>query len=266
MVRNKPGEPFQRRVLVDRASPCGIRAVLVGVVHGSMGPNKEPATLLIFEFKFDARKRDRRIKSANITTRFYGEKDYPAVADIAPHGPVFLNHTITKDTTTVSPQINALGYAGSSGLGISTTSDWQSKDSAVLNASKRFKPKAGVADIAGSFNAVTWTMMENATARTGIPSYLQTAILLQRRTDEMFHAVITIEADVSGFSFRDFSEDILGDREDDPVVFNPRAPPQWPDAMGTLDLRNLGLVDLSSLSRWVDSADMGLPLERCPGR
>lgn len=86
MVRNHPGDPFQRQVLVDRASSCSIRAGLVGTVHGSLSPGKDPATLLVLDFKFQALKVNRRIKSADITLRFHGESDNPIVAKIAPQG------------------------------------------------------------------------------------------------------------------------------------------------------------------------------------
>lgn len=86
MVRNHPGGPFQRQVLVDRVSSCSIRAGLVGIVHGSMSPGKDPATLLVLDFKFQALKVNRRIKSADIFLRFYGESGNAVVAKVAPQG------------------------------------------------------------------------------------------------------------------------------------------------------------------------------------
>lgn len=84
MVRNHPGNPIQRQVLVDRVSSCSIRACLVGTVHGYMRPGKDAATLLVLDFKFQALKVNRRIKSADITLRFYGDSDNPIVAKSAP--------------------------------------------------------------------------------------------------------------------------------------------------------------------------------------
>ncbi|KAF5660677.1 hypothetical protein FHETE_8840 [Fusarium heterosporum] len=253
MVRNNPTDPFQRSVIVDRASQCGIQADLAGVIHGSMSPGKEPATLLVFEFKFRVRKRDRRIKSASVTISFHGGNDDPAVVNFAP-SELSSRQSVTEFAREVNAEIGIPGAGIVDFGGPGRTTQWQSNDSAKLQAIKSFKPKAGSSDIAGQINTVTWTMLENTTVRSGLPPYLKTAILLQRRTDEKFLATISIETDVSGFSFRDFQGDILGDRVDDPVFFDPRAPPQWYD--GPLELNNLGSIDLSSLSRWVDSADM----------
>jgi hypothetical protein len=95
-------------------------------------------------------------------------------------------------------------------------------------------------------NAVTWTVVEYSALRTGIPPRLRTVILLKRSTDELFRADINIKAEVSGFSFRDIQDGLM-DSEDDPVIFNPRARPQWPDGLRNHNANNLDAIDLSSL-------------------
>lgn len=108
----------------------------------------------------------------------------------------------------------------------------------------------------GGNNVVNWTVVENSTLRLGIPSHLHTAILLKRSTNEVFRADISIKAEVSGFSFRDIQDGLI-DSEDDPVIFNPQAPPQWPDGRLRDDkVHKLETINLSSLF----SADVLTPV------
>ncbi|KAH6960250.1 hypothetical protein DER45DRAFT_155111 [Fusarium avenaceum] len=106
-------------------------------------------------------------------------------------------------------------------------------------------------------NVVNWTVVENSTLQSGIPSNLRTGILLKRSTNEVFRADISIKAEVSGFSFRDIQDGRM-DSEDDPVIFDPQAPPQWPDGRLRDDkVHKLETINLSSLL----SADVLTPVE-----
>ncbi|KAM0487316.1 hypothetical protein ACHAP7_001828 [Fusarium lateritium] len=90
--------------------------------------------------------------------------------------------------------------------------------------------------------------MENSIAKGGVPQYLQTAILLERGTNEIFKANINVKADASGFSFRNLQDGLL-ESEDDPVIFDPGADPFIPNELTGVNRNNLGLVDLSQLYR-----------------
>jgi hypothetical protein len=97
-------------------------------------------------------------------------------------------------------------------------------------------------------NVVNWTIMEDPIIKAGVPPYLQTAILLLRRTDEVFKANVNVKADVSGFSFRNLQDGLL-ESEDDPVIFDPGAYPLIPNELVGLDLHDLGSIDLFQLYR-----------------
>ncbi|KAH7152760.1 hypothetical protein EDB81DRAFT_757792 [Dactylonectria macrodidyma] len=100
----------------------------------------------------------------------------------------------------------------------------------------------------GPYNAVSWDMIEKSSLRSGIPSYLRTAILLKRSNDEIFSFGMNIKTDVSGFSFRSLQDGLL-ESDDDPIIFDPGASPLWAEDLphlGGFDLANLGSVDLSS--------------------
>ncbi|KAF4501944.1 Mg2+ transporter, -like Zinc transport [Fusarium agapanthi] len=46
-------------------------------------------------------------------------------------------------------------------------------------------------------NVVNWIITENSIHKVGVPPYLQTAILLERRTDEIFKANVNVKAELS---------------------------------------------------------------------
>lgn len=131
----------------------------------------------------------------------------------------------------------------------------------VLTGSKSLKGKAE-----GRPNVVNWTITEDPFIKAGVPSYLQTAILLERRTDEIFRAEIKVKADASGFSFRNL-QDSLSEGEYDPVIFDPGASPLIPHDLRGLDLDELGSVDLSQLYKVQNAANFDdIPRRRTIGQ
>ncbi|KAF5724920.1 hypothetical protein FMUND_350 [Fusarium mundagurra] len=224
MVRNHPEDPFQRRILVDRTSSSySIRSQLVGVIHGRIDARTEtPATLLVLSFSFIPHRASLRIKSVKISVEFYGDENRPDIAAMAPYG------TVNALETNVGAEII-------SGLGLEVGGDVLVKTSSVVLTGYKSLP-----------NFVNWTIREDPIRKVGVPPYLQAAILLERRTDEIFKANINVKADVAGFSFRNV-QDGLSDSEDDPVIFDPGAYPLIPNELAGQDLHELGSVDLSLL-------------------
>ncbi|KAL9572304.1 hypothetical protein ACKAV7_003505 [Fusarium commune] len=240
MVRNHPLDPFQRRNLVDRiSSSYAIESRLIGAIHGRASETKKPATLLVLSFLFIPFKKSVRIKSANITVEFYGDDSYPAVAAMAPYGDVKAFEKSIEET-------NERGLTIELGNGLG--SSWgrtvvrERKTSVGLTGYKSLKGNA-----VGLPNIVNWTIMEDPVMKTGVPPYLQTAILLERRTDEVFKADINVKADVSGFSFRNLQDGLL-ESEDDPVIFDPGASPLIPS-----DLAGEKTVDTKPVEYKVES-------------
>jgi hypothetical protein len=101
----------------------------------------------------------------------------------------------------------------------------------------------------GSSNAVQWKLIEDKSQLDGIPSYLRTAVLLKRKSDDRFLGTIKIEVEISGLSFdlRHTIQKVVGGIQDDQVVFDPLARPRGP-LSNILDLRNLIQCDLNSLA------------------
>ncbi|KAF4422222.1 hypothetical protein FACUT_10699 [Fusarium acutatum] len=252
MVRNHPQDPFQRRNLVERISSSYlIRSELIGAIHGYVGETKKPATLLVLSFLFDNLKQSVRIRSANITVEFYGDDSFPTVAAMAPYGEVKAFENTFEETIERGIAIELSSGSGN-GLGASrgSTVVKERKSSVVLTGYKSRKGNAidlrNLPKVAKLTSVANWTIVEDPHMKEGVPPYLQTAILLERTTDEIFKADININADVSGFSFRNLKDGLL-ESEDDPVIFDPGASPLIPNYLAGQNLDDLGSIDLSQL-------------------
>ncbi|KAH7254300.1 uncharacterized protein BKA55DRAFT_593866 [Fusarium redolens] len=159
---------------------------------------------------------------------------------MAPDGKVAALENIIEETVGAS---GGVGIGDGLGLDFGRTISVQRSSSVVLTGYKSL-----IGKVVGRPNAVTWTIMEDPVLKAGVPPYLQTAILLERRTDEIFKANINVKADASGFSFQNLQDGLMGS-EDDPVIFDPGASPLIPDELASLDLHDLGSVDLSEFFR-----------------
>jgi len=99
----------------------------------------------------------------------------------------------------------------------------------------------------GNYNAVSWSLLENATTKTGVPAALRAAVLLKREDEKHFKCVVKIDAVVD---HRSKLERMFGgkgkDPKDDPVIFNPELDPT--NKLRQYDVENLGAIDIQSLS------------------
>ncbi|RBQ78494.1 hypothetical protein FVER14953_07680 [Fusarium verticillioides] len=137
-----------------------------------------------------------------------------------------------------------VGIIGNLGVEVRGNVLVERTSSVVLSGYKSLKFPRG--NSLGQSNVANWSIMEDPTLKVGVPPYLQTAILVLRRADDIFKANVNVKADVSGFSFRNLQDGLL-DSEDDPVIFDPSAGPLIPNELTGLDLHDLGSVDLSQL-------------------
>ncbi|RKL33557.1 hypothetical protein BFJ72_g10073 [Fusarium proliferatum] len=235
MVRNHPEDPFQRRNIVDRTSSSyAIKAQLIGVVHGHISSRAEMrATLLVLSFRFLPRRRNVRIKSVSIRVEIHGDAGCPTISAITPDGQIDAN---IIDERMVNANAG-VGITGTMGLDIGGNMLAQRTSNVVLTGYR-----------SALENALNWTINEDPILKTGVPPYLQTAILLLRSSDGIFKANVNVKADVSGYSFRNLQDGLL-ESEDDPVIFDPGAYPVTPNDLAGLDSHHLGSVDLSQLCK-----------------
>jgi len=234
---NDPGEDFRRTFArsTNGKLPLSMKVKLIEAHHGQMvheGKSYQ-ASLLVFEIMFQSRIHDRRYVSADITLEFFDvgadrtKRGGPEVVDLAPNRAHWL-HKTSYDRTS-NRGISLSGKAGFDLAGLDANVHWD------VEETKTVKSKAiltGLSDRSpnkeGGENAVRWSMRENDGEADGIPSFLQTAVLLKREHHEPFYAVLSIKSTVD---FKSAASRVKNqalrvatdeDTAIDPVTFRPR--------------------------------------------
>ncbi|KAI9737974.1 MAG: hypothetical protein M1834_009344 [Cirrosporium novae-zelandiae] len=112
-TQNDPKSPFQRENVIERKGAVDIRCYCVDIIHGLFAADsKFFSTQLVLQFRFDPRKRARRIAQVDVELRFAGSA--PGVADpevfaIAPNGRFSFSQTTQTETTTIGGDVNIGG-------------------------------------------------------------------------------------------------------------------------------------------------------------
>lgn len=239
-TQNDPSRPQQRSNIVERQGAVDVRCVAADVVHGTLAPYGEAATLLVFDFQFDPRKRARRIIEAHMSFTFASEDAAPdpVVLNVAPKGRMVVVPTQQTESTTR----RALGLS----LGLNAGVQWEKS---VSRETHDATTVIGSIDLVGrnygTSNGVSWALLENRSVATGVPAFVRTAILLQRPDpDAAFHATVTIRAQAN---LRSSIGKLFGRiPRDDPILYNPSLPPT--NKLRKYDADNLGKLDLNDIS------------------
>ena len=245
-VKNAPDQKF-RAILIDRGETLICKSTISDVVHGTLTPDDDLATLLILEFRFvSTGKSSMRFISSTITLTFEdaneNTKDDPIVYRVAPEGV----HTLNKTTT--SKQIKQslkLGLtSGITGVGGNVGYQWEMQGT---KAHERWTSLTGVKRTLREFgddNAVIWSMGENENKKDGIPSFLRTAVVLRRNDDTAFSFTIKVDTEVD---FVSEVKRLLGlEKADvvDPVKIDPRTNQLQNVGHKQDDLKNMSEMDL----------------------
>ncbi|KAJ2902816.1 hypothetical protein MKZ38_000097 [Zalerion maritima] len=250
-TRNKPGQK-QRAVVTDRGrarkAAFNVSCTAKAIIHGRMDEySGKPATLLVYDFVFLSYKSSTRIKSADITFEFLpaeGQTDGPSVKEVAPYG----NTVVMETTETQTVTMGGSGTAGGGVLGaeLSATSKYEKsvkKDTTHATMIIGDKPT----DDWGNYLMARWSLVENKSQESGVPSLLRVAIVLERPNDEdLFTCVPVIEAKPD---FKTRAMSLFSSRtKDDPIVFDPSFEPYNElDGDIKIDEENLGSLDLIEL-------------------
>jgi len=250
-TENDPSAPYQRSNYIERKGAIDIRCSCLDVIHGQFSSESGMfATLIILQFRFDARKRGRRFQSAGIELEFKGMKpgeSGPEVHAIAPVGKMSL--VPTTQTEEVSRKFGLhLGAAAPIG-GVTATGSVGWKKCVIRDTSDD-TTVIGSIDLKGRnwgpSNCASWTLLENETANTGVPPSLRTAILLKRKDEKPFQCVVKIDAVVDSKSRLERMFGGKGrDPKDDPVLFDPEIEPT--NKLRKYDVEELGAFDLESI-------------------
>ncbi|MCJ1441207.1 MAG: hypothetical protein MMC23_001693 [Stictis urceolatum] len=189
--------------------------------HGKMFHEEEEcaASLVVFEFEFISQNHEARHRSVRITVEFFDKggkaiRD-PAVVKTAPDRLRFPSHTAyTRNRTTG-------GNIGADVVGVNLGVNFTEQTTKVLKSSATLVANSGFsAGKTGEMNGLTWSMKENTTEADGVPSFLQTALLL-KHSDRLFYAQLRVSSEVDGVStIRRFVQTDV-DKIIDPVTFTP---------------------------------------------
>ncbi|KAE9362616.1 hypothetical protein N431DRAFT_450407 [Stipitochalara longipes BDJ] len=197
---------------------------LVDVVHGTLS-NGERASLIITRFSFESGNAARRFKSATINYVFLptdSSSDGPVIKEILPSDEWLmvmppdssaspdvdrLSGLVLKASLSELPAISQLRTAttrqGSFSSALSTRTirtPWKftrldnpehSQGQPTLTGLTRNLGHEG-----GGDNTARWVLRENTSTKRGIPTVLQTAVLLKRSSNADFIATVDIQAEV----------------------------------------------------------------------
>ena len=250
-TENDPSNPWQRANVIERKSAVDIRCSCLDVVHGSLSASSDFfATLIVLQFRFDPRKVARRFQSVNIELEFKGmgfKETGPEVFAISPEGRMSLMPTTQHEDTKQNLNLQFGGAAPVGGITATGTVGWEksvgrdTSDQTTVTGSIDLKGRNY-----GPSNCVSWTLLENKTTKTGVPTLMRTTILLKRKHEKAFQCVVKIDAKVD---IRSTLERVFGGKgrapRDDPVLFDP-------ESGSTENLRkyneeDLGAFDMESI-------------------
>jgi hypothetical protein len=263
-IRNK-GE-IQREYITgyDRNEVVVVLGRRKDVVHGFMdGSTKRPCTIVVFDWEVQKRHLEKRFKHVQIKVLFAseghkGDAFYdPIVREMAPQGSYFMLHTVQKVEEKKGGEVSAQAgppAGGSAGAKITyeLTTSTDRNDYIRVNGYPRVDNSRGGAR--NKPNAVEWNLFENVTQRSGVPTLVRTAVLLERHEgdDTQFTATVSVKEKVDSATdvVRKVKEIAGRIPKDDPVIFDPNTPPTT-TKFGKHNLESVKLHDLCTFSSHV---------------
>lgn len=248
-TQNDPSNPYQRKNWAERKGDIDVRCSCLDVAHGTfLQDDGEFCTLLVLELRFDSRKQSRRIEMADMKLRFSSCRDNdpdPEVYAIAPEGRLLLQQTSQSEEVVKGGGLHFGAGGAMSGPDASGEMKWEKKTDRDTNDATTV---VGSIDTRGRTwgnpNCASWTLLENATTKTGVPAAMRVAIKLKRKTKEKFQCTFTIDAKVDWKS--SIHSMFASTPADDPVLFDPMI-----DSTNNLHqykALELGAIDLAPLS------------------
>lgn len=243
-IYNPPEAKFQRPNISERNGPVQVRCKAREVIHGYWGDSGGFATLLVYDFHFNAL-RSRRIASANITFEFASSEPNsppPEVAAISPYGRYALLETSQEESYTRGGEVKAEG--GEFGIKLGASHSW-SKSVNLTSTDNISLFGDTICDKYGRDLSVNFVVNENRQSPKGIPYFLRTAIILKRKHNNLFQCKvkINVEADWKTQLKRFFASK---GTEDDPILFDPEIPPTS-KLQNNYDVENLGSVAIDNI-------------------
>ncbi|EEA25385.1 hypothetical protein EYB25_002649 [Talaromyces marneffei] len=186
------------------------RANIVGITHGTMNPGGDPATLIVFEFRFLSMNSKRRYTDCHITIAFEdsdGDVNFcPEVYRVSPDGLFGILPTQRSREVTFGGNAGFL-FGPSVGPSANAGFLWELKQTETIIDSARLSGTRKELGDSDKDDAVVWAMQENSRTKSGVPTFLRTAVLLRREADVPFNVSIKVRANVD-FSLADAAADL----------------------------------------------------------
>jgi hypothetical protein len=166
-----------------RKSGLTVQGDLAQIIHGTMVKGGSPATLIVFQFAFVPRGNHQRFKKAEISVEFSAGN----VHSITPKQTwtTMRSEKQSELSHSVSPGLEAAFGPGKATMGYT----WQLKESQKTESHSTVVGITQQLGQAGSStkkrtNTALWGLYENPETKSGIPSFLQTAVLLECERSE----------------------------------------------------------------------------------
>ncbi|KAJ6028113.1 hypothetical protein N7540_003689 [Penicillium herquei] len=233
-----------------------LQADLQGVVHGTLSPGGDPATLLVLLFQFQGRTERNRFRRAEIKIRFTDEQSPlsdqdPETLALWPEGDFTFNESEVDINTdkggnaTISAGVPAfqLGLGGN----WSRNTSRKQKERASVNGARRIEGRNW-----GSKNVVRLILDENHDQKHGIVTAISVAILLKRKTmTDRFvaHVEVSANADLKYDTVSRLRSLSGRTPVNDPVIFDPK----HENNLDVKDVSNLAGEDLESKARIIST-------------
>lgn len=252
------GDEIQRENITDdTTSGLLIQADLEKVIHGDECPGGAAATLIVLLFRFHGINRRRRFREVQVTIHFEDEKEPllhdPEVIAIWPDREYTLNEG-TPVTVEETRSLEGGASAGAMGSEATAAGKWEVKTTAekvewAVLAGSRIRMGRNY----GKRNAVSLSLYENKSQRSGVVRDFRAAVLLRLHDDTdrfVGHFSINALADLRYSAARGLHE-LLGDRKNDPVIFKKGVqfygPAGQEGSAQTISDKDLRSVDLRQL-------------------
>ncbi|SPO04698.1 uncharacterized protein DNG_07383 [Cephalotrichum gorgonifer] len=245
-TRNDPSAPYQRPTVTERRGIIEVRCKSREIVHGFLSADGEEksATLLVYDLHLDTTRRSRRIISASLDFEFASSEPggrAPEVHSIAPAGRVTLLPSTQDESTTSGGGLEA--GAGPMGVNIGGSVKWEKTVTRTTGDDARVGGYI-FSDDYGRGVGASWDLYENKSVKSGVPSFLRCAILLDRGDDAEgeFECRVRIKAEAD---WKTEMGRLFGSTPgDDPLLFDPTLPPTNKLRKEGYDVDNLGSLDL----------------------
>ncbi|KAI4644049.1 uncharacterized protein J4E78_009632 [Alternaria triticimaculans] len=226
----------------DQRLPMVVYGFREETVHGTSA-NETPHTLIVFRWVLQQRAAGRRFRSAEIRAVFQtkhkkssgsGIDAYydPNVAAVAPNGTYSMLATPVAVSQTRSTEAGGdagIEYLkGTAKVSYELTESVERVDQITINGTERSEYSHHNADEVGDpdrSNVAEWQLFENEAAKSGLPTFFRTAVLLERRDGDQsqFTCTFTIRAKVDNMTdtMTGLKRFIGRVPRDDPIIFAP---------------------------------------------